>query len=179
MTHRTWMLALTATLTATVAAPGFATAEDEPVGDPDNDVDGNDAGARCRAVRGELVEDRVTTGCHQGEPSCFLGELRAPGLRASTHFRADSTAPGPSTSPGWLSYSGLFQYVNRRGTIFTRETGVVNVTTGTAASGAITALQVILGGTGRYADATGYFFVSGKNVADHIVTEVHGQLCRP
>ena len=134
---------------------------------------------RCRDVRGDLVEDQSTTGCKPGEPSCFLGEIRGRGLRATTHFRGDSGAAGPSTSPGWISYSGLFEYTNERGTLLMRETGVVNQTTGNLQSGAITAMQVVVSGTGVYAGATGYLFVSGFNRGGHVETEVFGQICRP
>ena len=134
---------------------------------------------RCREVRGDLVEDQSTTGCKPGEPSCFLGEIDARGLRATTHFRGDSGAAGPSTSPGWISYSGPFEYTSERGTLLMRETGVVNQTTGNLQSGAITAMQVVVSGTGIYAGATGYLFVSGFNRGGHVETEVFGQICRP
>ena len=63
--------------------------------------------------------------------------------------------------------------------IFTRETGVVNTTEGQPESGALTAFQKIVEGTGAYEGATGHFFVSGFNINNHVVTKVTGTICRP
>lgn len=139
----------------------------------------DDRGPRCRHVRAEMVEDLVTEGCKPGETSCFVGEVWGRGLRGTTHFKGDSQAPGPSKSPGWISYSGLFEYTTERGTILLRETGVVNQTQGNLESGAVTAMQLIIGGTGAYDGATGYLFVSGFNLGGHVETDVSGTICRP
>ena len=134
--------------------------------------------SRCREVRADMAEDLVTAGCKPGETSCYVGEVDGRGLHATTHFKGDSSAAGPGTSPGWVSYSGLFEYTTDRGVIKTRETGVVNTTQGNLQSGAVTAMQVIVEGTGAYEGATGYFFVSGFNVGGHVETEVTGKICR-
>jgi hypothetical protein len=101
------------------------------------------------------------------------------GLTATTYFHAETAVQGPSTSPGWLAYSGVFEYATARGTIKLRETGVSNPTTGNPESGAITAHQKVLEGTGEWAGATGYLFVSGFNIAGHVETTVLGELCTP
>ena len=44
-------------------------------------------------------------------------------------------------------------------------------------SGAVTAYQQVIGGTGRFAGATGFLFVSGRNVDNTIETTVTGELC--
>jgi hypothetical protein len=134
---------------------------------------------RCTRVQADLVEDLATEGCKPGLPDCYLGEIEGRGLDGTTHFRSDSAAAGPSTSPGWVSYSGPFEYTTRRGTLVTRETGVVNTTSGNLQSGAVTAMQLVVSGTGIYEGATGYLFVSGFNVGGHVVTRVTGTICRP
>ncbi|HLL21455.1 MAG TPA: hypothetical protein VK427_04960 [Kofleriaceae bacterium] len=133
----------------------------------------------CRDVRGTLVEDLTTVGCKPGQPDCFVGEVRAHGLRGTTNFRSDGSIAGPpNAAPGWYTYSGIFEYTTRRGTIVTRETGVVHPVPGHAESGAVTAHQQILSGTGAYANATGHFFVSGFNINGHVETTVIGRVCR-
>ncbi len=139
----------------------------------------DDRHPRCQRIDADLVEDLATEGCRPGLADCYLGEIEGRGLHATTHFRSDSAASGPSTSPGWVSYSGPFEYTARRGTLITRETGVVNTTTGTPHSGAVSAVQVVTAGTGIYQGATGTLFVSGFNVGGHVVTKVTGTLCRP
>src|SRR5688500_20207510 len=73
----------------------------------------------CKAIHADLIETRVTTGCNPGVAVCFLGEVSGNhGLRGTTHFRGDSGAAGPSTaSPGFISYSGPFQYRTATGTL--------------------------------------------------------------
>jgi hypothetical protein len=134
----------------------------------------------CKAVHADMVEDASTTGCKPSHPSCFLGEVDGnQGLRGTTYFRADSGAAGPSTSPGFISYSGIFEYTTASGTLTMRETGVVNQTTGNPESGAVTAYQKIMDGTGEFTGATGHFFVSGFSINQHVVTTLAGQICMP
>ncbi len=135
---------------------------------------------RCKRVRASLSEDRTTTGCRPGEDACFLGQVSGHWLHASTHFYADGIAPAaPTAAAGWRTYSGLFDYTTSGGTIQTRETGVTHPAAGHPESGAVTAHQQILGGTGDFAGATGHFFVSGFNRNGHVTTEVIGEVCRP
>lgn len=142
--------------------------------------DGEMRGPKCRRVQADLVEDRATTGCKPGHPDCFLGEVDGNrGFRGTTYFRADSAAAGPSASPSFISYSGLFEYQTERGTIFARETGVFDRTVNGASSGALTAYQHILSATGDWEGVTGHFFVSGFNRDNHIVTRVSGEVCLP
>jgi hypothetical protein len=134
---------------------------------------------RCQEIRGTMVEDLVTEGCNPPHTSCFIGEVKAKKFRATTHFKSDSGADGPTTSPGFRSYSGLFEYRTKHGTLFTRETGVVNTTTGNPESGAVTAYQKIIDANGKLTGATGYFFVSGFSINQHVETIVNGVVCYP
>jgi hypothetical protein len=137
-------------------------------------------GPECKPVHADLVEDLSTTACKPGHASCFLGEVDGNhGLRGPTYFRADSGAAGPSTSPSFRSYSGVFEYTTPRGALVMRETGVVNGTQGNPDSGAVTAFQLITEATGDYAGVTGHFFVSGFSINQHVVTTVTGELCYP
>jgi hypothetical protein len=138
-------------------------------------------GASCWHVRAELSEDAASQGCKPGVASCFLGQVHGFGLNGTTHFHADGvqSTPPPTATPGWLTYSGLFEYTTAFGTIVTRETGVTHPAAGHAETGAVTAHQQILGGTGFYTGVSGYLFVSGFNIDGHVETEVSGRICRP
>jgi len=137
--------------------------------------------SKCKSVHADLVENRSTTACKPGEAACFLGEVDGNhGLLGTTYFHADSAAAGPSTGlPGFVSYSGLFEYQTDQGTLMTRETGVTNTSTGLPQSGRVTAYQQILSATGNLTGATGYFFVSGLSSSGHVVTNVTGEICFP
>ncbi|HEU0306169.1 MAG TPA: hypothetical protein VFR30_04285, partial [Lysobacter sp.] len=74
---------------------------------------------------------------------------------------------------------GPFEYRTGSGTLTMRETGVSNGTTGQPSSGAITAYQQIVAGTGDFEGATGHFFVSGRRLSGVIVTRLTGEICLP
>jgi hypothetical protein len=131
--------------------------------------------SNCKAIHADLVEHRITTGCKPGHASCFVGEIDGNhGLRGTTYFKGDSaTAPIP-TSPEFVGYSGVFEYTTADGTIVARESGVTSST-----QRVVTAHQAIVSATGDYAGATGYFFVSGSNDGQQVVTTVMGEICYP
>lgn len=133
----------------------------------------------CKAIHADLIETRTTEGCDAGLSSCFIGAVNGNhGLRGVTHFKADSWNYPPSTAlAGFISYSGPFQYRTATGTLDMRETGVSNTGTGLPQSGAVTAYQQVVGGTGEYEGATGFLFVSGRNTNGVIETQVFGELC--
>ncbi len=130
----------------------------------------------CKKVHADLTEYRSTEGCLDQARSCFLGEVDGNhGLRGVTHFQAQEGRAALTTAPGWISYAGFFHYTLARGTLVVRETGVTS-------NGYVTAHQQILEGTGAFAGATGYLFVSGIHLGDSastIVTAVTGELCLP
>lgn len=133
----------------------------------------------CKAIHASLDESRFTTGCNPGLGACFLGVVDGNhGLRGTTHFAADSYVPtSPATSPGFIIYSGPFEYRTATGNLHLRETGTTGATGPT--TGAITAYQQIVSGTGAFEGATGYLFVSGLRASGVIATRVSGEICLP
>jgi hypothetical protein len=129
-----------------------------------------------------LVEDFVgAAGCPAEHPNCFRGRLEGRGLCATTLFFAEATAAVPPQSPGWRSYSGLQEYTTEHGTLLTRETGLSNNGTGgtPSASGGSLSLEDIIAGTGQFAGASGYLFVSGFVDEGHVESRVTGKICIP
>lgn len=129
----------------------------------------------CKKVHAELVEYPATEGCLDPARVCFLGEVKGNhGLSGVTHFQAEEGRAAPPGSPGWVSYNGFFHYTLEKGTLVMRETGITG-------PGIVMAHHQILYGTGEFAGATGYLFVSGtkNDTATLITTQVTGQLCLP
>ncbi len=136
--------------------------------------------ANCKTIHADLVEDISTTECRPGHSSCYLGTVDGnQGLRGTTYFRSDGFVVGPPTAPGWLLYSGGFEYVTPRGTIVMREVGAFNATRNNPESGSTSAVQKIVDATGEFTGSTGQFFVYGFNVNGHVVTKISGQICTP
>ena len=135
----------------------------------------------CKPIQADLQELRSTSGCNAGLSTCFLGVVDGNhGLRGTTHFASDSfVSTSPATSPGFIIYSGPFEYRTDTGTLMMRETGVSNGTTGQPSSGAVTAYQQIVSGSGDFEGATGHFFVSGRRVSGVVTTQVSGEICLP
>jgi hypothetical protein len=135
----------------------------------------------CKAVHADLVEVRSTVGCKPEHAFCFLGEVDGNhGLRGTTYFRGDASALFPSTAPTFRSYTGSFEYITEHGTLTMREMGLTEPPNASnPESGVVNAFQRIVAGTGEFAGATGYLFVSGFNRNQRIVTTVRGEICMP
>lgn len=135
--------------------------------------------ARCKTVHGDLVEERSTTGCKPGHTSCFLGEVDGNhGLRGTTYFKGEFSAPFPASAPTFRSYTGSFEYTTQHGTLTMAEMGMTDPPTSNPESGVVNAFQRIVSGTGDFAGATGYLFVSGFNRNQRIETIVNGVICK-
>lgn len=127
----------------------------------------------CKAIHADLVEMYSTEGCNPGLSYCYLGIVDGNhGLRGTTHFRANSGGTAPSGAPDATPYAGPFEYRTPTGNLLMREAGIVP-------PGAVTAHQKIVEGTGEFAGATGYFFVSGTREGGVITTKVTGEVCLP
>lgn len=127
----------------------------------------------CKPVHADLVEVFATEGCNPGLTYCYLGVVDGNhGLRGTTHFRGNSSGTAPSGAPDALPYAGPFEYRTASGNLLMREAGIVP-------PGIVTAHQKIVEGTGEFAGATGYFFVSGTRANGVITTKVTGEICLP
>ena len=103
----------------------------------------------------------------------LAARLRLGVTRLARRLRQEAEA---GVTPSMLS---ALSSAERQGSLTMRETGVSNGTTGQPSSGAVTAYQQIVSGTGDFADATGYFFVSGRRVSGVVVTQISGEICLP
>lgn len=139
------------------------------------------AAQSCKAVHADLVETRSTVGCKPGDDFCFLGEVDGNhGLRGTTYFKGEQGALFPSGAPTFRSYVGNFEYYTANGTLTMREMGMTEPpNVNNPESGVVNAFQRIVAGTGEFAGATGYLFVSGFNRNQRIVTTVRGEICMP
>ena len=138
------------------------------------------AAQACKTVHADLVEARSTVNCKPGDNVCFLGEVDGNhGLRGTTYFKGLQGAPFPPLAPTFRSYVGTFEYTTATGTLTMKEMGFTDPPTQDPESGVVSAYQKIVEGTGEFAGATGYLFVTGFNRNQRIVTTVSGQICQP
>jgi hypothetical protein len=161
-----------------------AGAQEVPAQDVSQDVSAQHGGGgpRCKQIHGDLVEQPSTTGCKPEHTSCFLGEVDANhGLRGTTYFRGEAgSGIIYPTAPTFRGYTGNFEYITARGTLFMKEVGTTEPINASqpAASGVVNAYQTVVSGTDEFEGATGYLFVSGFNRNQRIVTTVHGVICK-
>jgi hypothetical protein len=158
-------LLATALVLASLCAAGTAAAAAETSHHP-----------RCHAVRALIVDQQVTTGCTSPNGFCAEGTVDGNrGFNGTTYFVMDGAVRGPATAPGTLATSGLLTYTFPGGTLVVRESGM----SGLAQDGEnfFTAFQQVQSGTGRYAGASGYFYVLGQAFPDRFEAEIQGQLC--
>lgn len=140
------------------------------------------AARTCKPVHADLVEAR-STDCQAGHTTCFRGEVDGNhGLRGTTYFHGEQGALFPPGAPTFRSYVGTFEYTTASGTLTMREMGLTeppDETRPAPESGVVNAFQRIVAGTGEFAGATGYLFVSGFNSNQQITTTIHGVMCLP
>ncbi len=161
----------------------FCTALAVVVGMLGNSASGPEAAASpiCKPVHADLIEVQSTTQCKPGHPVCFLGEVDGNhGLRGTTYFRGEQGALFPPSAPTFRSYVGTFEYTTPSGTLTMKEMGLTEPPNpSNPESGVVNAFQRIVAGTGEFEGATGYFFVSGFNRNQRVVTTLHGEICMP
>jgi hypothetical protein len=121
----------------------------------------------CKRVRAEI---NLTTGTISGNQ----------GLDGTVAFVADSGGTPPATAPATSSvFSGILTVATDRGVLEVRETGMFSSRSGNAAGPVLVSWGDVLGGSGRYAGATGDLTFDGRSVDGALIVGVSGQLCRP
>lgn len=131
---------------------------------------------RCRTIRGVINDVQVTEGCTSPNRFCAAGTVDGNrNFRGTTYFVMDGAVRGPATAPGTLATSGLLTYTFDDGTLVVRESGLSGFVQGDDRF--FSAFQQVDSGTGRYAGATGHFYVLGQALPDHFEAEIEGELC--
>ncbi|WP_257388020.1 hypothetical protein [Tahibacter caeni] len=136
------------------------------------------AAPHCHAIRGVIVDAPFTEGCASPNRFCAAGTVDGNrNFHGSTEFVMDGAVRGPASAPGTIATSGLLTYTLRDGTLLVRESGL----SGLQQDGEtrFTAFQQVQSGSGRYAGATGHFYVLGQAFADHFEAEIQGEVCTP
>src|SRR5581483_9458579 len=124
----------------------------------------------------------TTEGCTSPVGLCTAGKVEGNlGLDGTTSFAADALASGPATALNatvTFSYSGILKITTEKGTVTTRDTGIIDSSTGAAPGGFFSSFDVVTGGTGRFEGATGKLFIGGETISGRLVTRViTGEIC--
>lgn len=167
---RTFAFGATACSVALMLAPRTAQADHHP---------------HCQIVDGQLAEDPGgAANCPAGHPGCFIGAIHGRGLHATTQFYGDGAGTPPANSPDFIPYTGITTYTTDHGSFTTRESGHYSTVEIADApeegDGASFSIEVIKSGTGEFANATGYLYVTGFiDNAAHVSSSVTGKICTP
>ncbi len=86
-----------------------------------------------------------------------------------------SSEPFPPVNPGTFSFTSQLEFITKKGTITTRGIGLAEL----GPLGAGTELHQIIGGTDKFEQATGTFYLSvrGDETGANFVEYLTGQLC--
>jgi len=135
------------------------------------------AGQNCRAVHALIIDKSAPVNCASPYFFCAAGTVDGNlGLDGTTYFVLDGAVAPPATAPGFGVTSGLLVYTTRHGTLTVRETGVSKLT-GQPSNGFLTSLQEVIGGTGRFAGASGTLYNRAVDVNSLFYSRISGKLC--
>lgn len=131
--------------------------------------------AGCMNIRGKLAPEATTENCASPVGICAKGDFT--GLARTLNFTATAvTNTDLSPDTGVIVITGNSVHEVRGGTYNTEDTIVLN----TSAGSQFSEVDIIKGGTGDFAGATGVLQIvgvfppTGKGNADY-----HGQVCTP
>jgi hypothetical protein len=141
-----------------------------------------DAQDRCKKVHGTVIAhltDPAT--CPSPFLLCTAGRIVGGGpLNGATTFTTLGLAPSAGmpgiVPPTTLSYAGVFVITTRRGQIQLTDVGILD-----QANLAFTEIDLVQGGTGEFAGATGRWFISGPVIDNGtgFRGEITGEICTP
>jgi hypothetical protein len=133
----------------------------------------------CQRVHGRVQSTFTTTNCTSPIGLCTAGKITRGGiLDSATTFLALDVAPAagmPANEPAAnLAYSGQLTIETKGGTLQVRDLGVID-----GVHNNFTELERPVSGTGRFANASNVFFISGAlvNNGTGFDGEIYGELC--
>ena len=128
------------------------------------------AADECHKVHATLTFGFVSAGCTSLVGLCTAGQTTHGGiLNGTTTYTVDGMA---FTDAANASYHGVFVITTKHGTLILQDTGTANF-----ATGAYTETDVVVSGTGRFANATGNLTIIG-NMAPGATSTIVGQICK-
>jgi hypothetical protein len=133
----------------------------------------------CRRVHGHYQANFTTVNCTSPSGLCAAGSITRGGiLDSSALFVELDQAPSagmPATEPSTsVSYSGNLTVTTHNGTLQLRDLGVA---AGPVGNASFTELERPVGGTGRFANASHTFFISGVVTSTGFDGTISGELC--
>lgn len=136
------------------------------------------ADGHCNKINARLIADIVTDGCTSPVGLCTRGAMIGAGpLNGTTAFSGDSVSYAggmPDTVPlTTLGYDGTYLITTDHGTVTFKDTGLFDTVNGRFAS-----ISTLVGGTGRFAGATGTAYTHGVGTS-HLEAQVDGEICYP
>lgn len=135
------------------------------------------ADADCKPVIAVQRDTLITTDCPSPVGFCAGGTIAGNhGLRGTTLFSAVSFDPIPNDPLGRLAVPGTSTFTTDDGVLTINDVSVFDLVRGTFAG-----VGRVVGGTGRFAGASGDIFTSGRVGPDGVsfTTDTTGQLCLP
>jgi hypothetical protein len=132
----------------------------------------------CRSVRGSLAETAVIAGCPSPVGLCTVAQMTGQ-LTGQAHFIASAIIPSadtPLTSVVFVTGDTTIldaRLGNRQGTLVVKNAAAYRTT----GNGDLSDTQVIVGGSGDFAPASGALRISGTFVDGNGTASFEGEVC--
>ena len=132
----------------------------------------------CDSIRAQIIDRSSSESCASPLKVCIAGKVKGNhGLNGTTYFVLDGVADAPPAAAGFKSSTGTLVYTTTQGALTVRETGIGKFS-GHPSNGYGSAVQEVVGGTGRFTGLTGTLHISQKDVRGTFFSDVTGQLCK-
>lgn len=133
---------------------------------------------RCRRPHGEHSATVRMTDCASPVLLCTAGVINDSGfLLGTTQLIGEQLAPraglGEGSPETTMAYTGTLTITTKTGALHLRETGLFDTA---YPGGLFTSMDVVEGGTGRFAGAAGYLTFRGTGLSA-FVDEFSGEIC--
>lgn len=128
----------------------------------------------CREIHAQIVAGATVADCASPIGLCTDGTIDGDhGLRGETRYTAATSATFPGEPQTTLALTGTLEITTPKGSLATRDTFTYD-----SALGAFSAVERVVGGSGRFAGASGTLLLAGViDVEGSFVSELSGTLC--
>jgi hypothetical protein len=125
----------------------------------------------CKLVDAQIATSFYMAGCQSVYGLCTSGTVDSGPLKGTTNFEVLTIGPGPT--PTSMAYTGVLTITTHSGVLYIHDRGVVD-----EATGRYFEIDEIVGGTGKFTNATGLLTSQGLALTTGFSGNLGGVVCK-